>query len=440
MERRPSQLHRHTTRKQTAKIESPRVLGSESGAFTYDANGNVTSAPAPYSISSVTYDPQNLPLSLTRNTTTTVYRYDDAEQRIAKQAGTQNAEAYVREGATTLGVFTVNASGTPTSFYFNIVWADRVVGRQTDAGTRTYYHTDVLGSTRAVTLSTTGAVVESYDFDPWGLLMPGRTLGSGTKEGFSGKEQDAETGLDYFGARYYMPALGRWTAVDPLVDKAPEWSSYVYTMDSPMSFVDPTGRQTEKYSGADAKEYFRGLLERARHRPRRPPTPLEMNPACQTGSDAVRCMSAAFEPIKKAEPLMRLVASLPTLGAGEALPASLELATPLVARAKAIQEAIGVARVGRTTTAVVQTVAEDGTTIRVVASSEGRLRAAQIAALEPGEVAAVGVRGVHAEVNGINFALAQGWRVTAVAASRPICGFCAELIQDIGAIVASALK
>jgi RHS repeat-associated protein len=72
---------------------------------------------------------------------------------------------------------------------------------------------DLLGSTRAVVEG--AAVVESYDYDSWGLLLPGRTLGSGTTAGFAGKERDAESGLDYFGARLYMAALGRWTTVDP---------------------------------------------------------------------------------------------------------------------------------------------------------------------------------------------------------------------------------
>jgi len=71
--------------------------------------------------------------------------------------------------------------------------------------------------------------------------MPGRTLGSGTKEGFTGKEQDAETGLDYFGARYYMAALGRWASVDPLADGDPEWSPYNYVHNNPLGFMDPTG-------------------------------------------------------------------------------------------------------------------------------------------------------------------------------------------------------
>jgi hypothetical protein len=85
------------------------------------------------------------------------------------------------------------------SSYFNLLAGERVVGRQPSTGAKKYYHTDLLGSTRAVVEGTT--VVESYDYDPWGVLMPGRTKGSGTKEGFTGKERDTESGLDYFGAR-----------------------------------------------------------------------------------------------------------------------------------------------------------------------------------------------------------------------------------------------
>jgi YD repeat-containing protein len=153
---------------------------AETGSFTYDANGNLKTAPAPYSITAVTYDPANLPLSITRSGTTTTYRYDGAGQRITKQVGTGNTEVYVLDGPRALGVFTVNSSGTPTSWYFNLLAGDRVVGRQPSTGTRSYYHFDLLGSTRAATLSTTGAVVESYDFESSALCMPGRTLGSGT--------------------------------------------------------------------------------------------------------------------------------------------------------------------------------------------------------------------------------------------------------------------
>jgi RHS repeat-associated protein len=213
---------------------------AEAGGFTYDANGNVLTAAAPYSVTTVSYDYQNRPVSLTRSGVTSTYRYDDAGQRIVKQVGAGNSDVYVLDGPLTMGVVTVDATGAVTAWQFNVVAVERVVGRQPSVGNRRYYHTDLLGSTRAVVEGLT--VVESYDFEPWGLLMPGRTLGSGTREGFTGKEQDAESGLQYFGARYYMPALGRFAGVDPMAEKFPQWSPYAYTLDNPLALVDPDGK------------------------------------------------------------------------------------------------------------------------------------------------------------------------------------------------------
>ena len=154
---------------------TPESWDAETGSFTYDANGNILTAPAPYGISAVTYDHQNLPLSLTSNGVTSSYRYDGGGQRIAKQVSGGNTEVYVFDGASTLGVATVNGSGAPLSWHFNVLAGDRVLGRQPSAGNRKHYHADLLGSTRAVVEG--AAIVESYDPEPWGLLMPGRTLG-----------------------------------------------------------------------------------------------------------------------------------------------------------------------------------------------------------------------------------------------------------------------
>jgi RHS repeat-associated protein len=80
--------------------------------------------------------------------------------------------------------------------------------------TRRYYIADHLGSIRAV-INQSGTVVEARDHYPYGLMMPGRTFTAGqeTREGYTGHELDAETGMYYAGARYYMPALAggrRW--------------------------------------------------------------------------------------------------------------------------------------------------------------------------------------------------------------------------------------
>jgi RHS repeat-associated protein len=73
--------------------------------------------------------------------------------------------------------------------------------------------------------------------------MAGRSYlsGVGAKEGYTGKERDAETGLDYFGARYYLGAIGRWGAVDALTDQYPSWSPYTYVLNNPLRFFDPNG-------------------------------------------------------------------------------------------------------------------------------------------------------------------------------------------------------
>ena len=74
--------------------------------------------------------------------------------------------------------------------------------------------------------------------------MPKRnTANAGTIEKFTGKEQDTEGGLnlDYFGARYYDPALGRWLQADPLSEKYPAWSTYNYALNNPITAIDPDG-------------------------------------------------------------------------------------------------------------------------------------------------------------------------------------------------------
>jgi RHS repeat-associated protein len=67
----------------------------------------------------------------------------------------------------------------------------------------------------------------------------------------SGKERDAETGLDYFGARYYSGAQGRFITPDPLMASAkisnPQtWNRYIYALNNPLLFVDPDGLDVDE--------------------------------------------------------------------------------------------------------------------------------------------------------------------------------------------------
>jgi RHS repeat-associated protein len=119
---------------------------------------------------------------------------------------------------------------------------------QTPAVVVEYYHLDALGSVRAVT-NESGQVLRRHDYHPFGH---GDGVPSGTDpRRFTGKERDAESGLDYFGARYYASRTGRFTSVDPVMDigqalvEPQLWNRYAYVTNNPLRFVDPDGRQRE---------------------------------------------------------------------------------------------------------------------------------------------------------------------------------------------------
>jgi len=130
-----------------------------------------------------------------------------------------------------------------------------------------YLSYDHLGSTRMVT-NENAQVVERHDYMPFGEEIVNGYSGRGTLWGmsgnlvnqkFTGKERDAESGLDYFGARYYGSALGRFTS--------PDWSSrpqavpyaklgnpqslnlYSYVLNNPLGSVDQDGHACSSLLG-----------------------------------------------------------------------------------------------------------------------------------------------------------------------------------------------
>ncbi|PPK93631.1 RHS repeat-associated protein [Nonlabens xylanidelens] len=82
---------------------------------------------------------------------------------------------------------------------------------------------------------------------PFGETMAEQTSISyyQTEFKFNGKELDNETGMYYYGARYYDPSLSIWMSVDPLAEQFPNFSPYNYTMNNPINMVDPDGRAPE---------------------------------------------------------------------------------------------------------------------------------------------------------------------------------------------------
>lgn len=123
---------------------------------------------------------------------------------------------------------------------------------------------DHLGTPRMV-LDESGSLanVKRHDYLPFGEeLIPqglrtgalGYTTGDGVRQQFTAKERDNETGLDYFGARYYASVQGRFTGPDlPFADQQAEnpqsWNLYSYTVNNPLRFVDLDGRIKQNADG-----------------------------------------------------------------------------------------------------------------------------------------------------------------------------------------------
>src|SRR5712692_5685683 len=100
------------------------------------------------------------------------------------------------------------------------------------------------------------ANVSRHDYLPFGeelfagtggrTTAQGYTSSDGVRQQFTQKERDNETGLDYFGARYYASTQGRFTSPDPMHSSGrpihpQSWNRYSYVINQPLSLIDPDG-------------------------------------------------------------------------------------------------------------------------------------------------------------------------------------------------------
>jgi len=208
------------------------VPGSTNETFTYDAENRVNTANANGTITYI-YDGQGRRVEKASSTFSTIYLYDAAGKAIVE---------------TTVPV-------TGTSFP-----TDAPV-----AGTE-YLIEDHLGSTR-LSMNNQGQVVRRYDFLPFGEEIVAGVGGRGADyepsnyvypttpddvlHKFTSKERDSETGLDFFGARYFSSAEGRFVSADWSAKPEPvpyanledpqTLNLYGYIRNNPMATMDADG-------------------------------------------------------------------------------------------------------------------------------------------------------------------------------------------------------
>ena len=112
-----------------------------------------------------------------------------------------------------------------------------------------FYHPDHASTMLSTSLGTNtyltdmeGQPYQLFINLPFGELMAEQTgTGYQSPYKFNGKELDPETGLYYYGARYYNPQSSTWLSVDPLAEKYPSLTPYAYCANNPFLFLDEYG-------------------------------------------------------------------------------------------------------------------------------------------------------------------------------------------------------
>ncbi|MGH9656695.1 MAG: RHS repeat domain-containing protein, partial [Bryobacteraceae bacterium] len=146
--------------------------------------------------------------------------------------------------------------------------------------TTCYLTYDHLGSVRMVT-DQNGNVVARHDFLPFGEEIPANTAGrngqwgstSDVEQKFTGQIRDNETGMDFFQARYFTNALGRFNSPDPEnagADPAdPQtWNAYAYVRNNPLALIDPSGLTTCDANGNHCQDTITVTAQ--------PPDPIQL--------------------------------------------------------------------------------------------------------------------------------------------------------------------
>jgi RHS repeat-associated protein len=201
---------------------------SEGRVFTWDSENRLTSV---------------FPTTLTNGALAATFVYDTQWRRVGKKEYRWSAGAwhlkvdshYIYDD---WNLVAEEVRKPQTSFTNYFVWGQEISGSLQGAGgiggalcvarntARFYYHYQANGNVMALT-DADGAVAARYVYSPYGSLLSATgSVAMSNPIRFSTKYTDDETGLVYYGYRYYSPGLGRWVSKDPLEEEGSDLTRF----------------------------------------------------------------------------------------------------------------------------------------------------------------------------------------------------------------------
>ncbi|WP_198648280.1 RHS repeat-associated core domain-containing protein, partial [Cyanothece sp. BG0011] len=173
------------------------------------------------------------------------YIYDVYDRRIAKfvdedgdGVATGRVERFVLDDNHI--ALTFDGFGNLRERFLHGTETDQVIAIENAGGEVNWALTDNQGSIRLV-LDSEGNIINNITYDSFGNITLESDSSVEFRFGYTGREFDDETGLDYYGARYRDASVGRFISEDPLGFQAGDFNLYRYTFNSPTNYTDPSG-------------------------------------------------------------------------------------------------------------------------------------------------------------------------------------------------------
>ena len=219
--------------------------------YSYDANGNILTKTTGGVARTYTWDFQNRLTQVTESgATLATFTYDYTGHRTSKIKPLSSQTNQITQYVGDLYECIINTSTPCTKYIF--ANGERVASRPVGSDDVHYYLQDHLSSTNVVTDSA-GTTLQTLYYYPYGQTRVNSIApSSGVSNKFTDQRSDDETGLYYYGARYYDPSIMLFISPDSIMVSRynPQTlNRYSYALNNPLRYIDPSGHQVTDPDG-----------------------------------------------------------------------------------------------------------------------------------------------------------------------------------------------